>query len=60
VPVDISACALEAFSFVNRFAADERVTVTFLYVINLNVILFENHLIDDLGETLERPLPTAP
>lgn len=56
VPVDISACALEAFSFVNRFDVNERVTVTCLHVIDLNIILFENHLIDDLYCEAEKRL----
>jgi nucleotide-binding universal stress UspA family protein len=56
LPVDITQCPLEVFSFINRFAGDHRVTVILLNAVNLNVMVLENRVIEDLSYLAEHHL----
>jgi nucleotide-binding universal stress UspA family protein len=58
LPVDITKCPLEVFSFVNKFANEHRVTVILLHVVNLNAMVPDNRVFDALsgaaGQHLKR------
>ncbi len=56
LPVDITKCPLEVFSFINKFASDHRVTVILLHVVNLNVMVLENRVVEDLSFMAEQHL----
>jgi nucleotide-binding universal stress UspA family protein len=56
LPVDVAQYPLEAFSFVNKFAGDHRVTLILLHVINLNAMVPENRVIENLTCLAEQQL----
>jgi nucleotide-binding universal stress UspA family protein len=46
LPVDITKCPREVFSFIDKFANQHRVTVTLLHVVNLNAMVPDNRVFD--------------
>jgi nucleotide-binding universal stress UspA family protein len=49
LPVDITKCPLEVFSFINKFASEHRVTVILLHALNLNAMVPDNRVFDALS-----------
>lgn len=56
LPIDITKCPLEAFSFINKFVGSNRISVILLYVVNLNIVALENRIIEDLFRAAEKYL----
>jgi nucleotide-binding universal stress UspA family protein len=53
VPVDVAACPLDVFSFVNEYVKDGIAKVTLLHVSRLNVQVPENRLYMEVAQELE-------
>ena len=56
LPIDITNCPLEVFSFINRFAGDHPVTVILLHVLNVRVLAPESRVFEDLSRMADQHL----
>ena len=56
LPLNITKCPLEVFSFVNRFAGDHPVTVVLLHVLNVRVLAPESRVFEDLSRMADQHL----
>jgi nucleotide-binding universal stress UspA family protein len=56
VPIDIGACPLEIFPFINEFGNETGASITLLHVSTLNVICPENRLYIEVAQETQRTL----
>jgi nucleotide-binding universal stress UspA family protein len=56
LPVDLAACPLEGFWFVNQFASETSPTVILLHVLKLNIVAHENRFYAGVAQEAEEQL----
>lgn len=56
LPIDLAACPLEVFSFVNRAASETAANVVLLYVSTLNVVVPQARLYAEVAQECEQKL----
>jgi nucleotide-binding universal stress UspA family protein len=56
LPIDVAACPLEVFSFVNQYANEETVRLALLHVSKLNIVAPENRLYAEIEQEVRAVL----